>query len=76
MTADNRQISVTESGMRLVAGGGTHWTVREIPYSMLDRRSGTCLIFENEQVIRRVRTFPATWRECSDEELYALCLIF
>jgi len=30
------------------------------------------LVFENTKVARRVREYPANWRELSDEQLYAL----
>lgn len=52
---------------------GRRWLVRESTYST-DRRSGPCLIFDAETVIRRVRQFPADWHLLSDDELYALSL--
>lgn len=63
-------------GTKTIYGGGMHWTVREAAYPAYDRRHQTCLIFENDQVVRRVRTFPPNWRERSDDELYALSLVF
>jgi hypothetical protein len=42
------------------------WTVYE------DDEHGPALVFECEGVARRVRNFPANWRELADEELYAL----
>ena len=30
------------------------------------------LVFENTKVARRVREYPGSWRDLSDEELYAL----
>ena len=39
---------------------------------LLDRRRGLTLVFESDEVMRRVRSFPANWRELSDQQLYAL----
>ena len=39
-------------------------------------RSCTCLIFENDAVVRRVRVFPTDWRTCTEDVLYALSLVF
>lgn len=33
---------------------------------------GASLVFENDNVMRRVREFPAHWRELPDEELLQL----
>ena len=52
---------------------GREWLVREIT-NVYDRRSSTALIFERPEVIRKVRTFSASWRTMSDEELIALSL--
>jgi hypothetical protein len=52
------------------------WKVFEAGAPAYDRRSGKCLIFENSDVVRRVRTYPATWYELPDAELYALSLRF
>src|ERR1051326_6155866 len=61
---------------RMIQGGGTHWTVREAAWAGPSGRGRTCLIFENDAVVRRVRVFPADWRTCSDDALYALSLVF
>lgn len=50
-----------------------YWRVREIPVPNFDRRGGTHLIFEAQEIVRRVRHFPENWIELSDEDLYALC---
>lgn len=42
------------------------WSVYE------DDSHGRALIFECEGIARRVRQYPANWRELSAEELYAL----
>lgn len=46
--------------------GFQFWTVYE------DDEHGPALIFETDGIARRVRGFPANWRELSAEELYAL----
>ncbi|MFL5612452.1 MAG: hypothetical protein ACJ796_02190 [Gemmatimonadaceae bacterium] len=47
------------------------WLVYELALPF-DRRSTPSLIFENEQVMRRIRNYPANWRTLSDEDLFAL----
>ncbi|HEX4683256.1 MAG TPA: hypothetical protein VH277_11120 [Gemmatimonadaceae bacterium] len=59
---------------RVLCANGLQWLVVERPYSAIDRRSGTCLIFDAESVVRRVRDFPAHWYTLSDDDLYALSL--
>lgn len=54
---------------RLVRDEDGHlWRVREVRFA--DARPS--LIFESEVSFRRVRAYPAGWRELNDEELYAL----
>ena len=51
---------------------GVHWLVREyleVEPPALDRPS---LIFESDAAMRRVRVFPADWRDLSPKELIAL----
>ena len=60
--------------VRVFEVNGLRWSVREVPYPPIDRRSGTCLIFDAESVIRRVRNFPGNWATLNDTELYALSL--
>ena len=50
-----------------------HWYVREVPAPAFDRRQATHLMFWSETTMRRVRVFPANWRELSDEALYQVC---
>lgn len=38
-----------------------------------DLESAT-LVFESDSIVRRIRMFPANWRELSDAKLAALCL--
>ena len=49
-----------------------HWLVYELPAAPFDRRSIPSLVFESEHTMRRVRTFPAHWRDLSQPELWAL----
>jgi len=50
---------------------GTYWQVCEVAYEF-DRRSGRSLVFESDGAVRRVRNYPETWNELSDEELARL----
>lgn len=68
--------SNTNGNSRVIEGGGLRWEVREGSYSDQNAHATACLIFENEFVIRRVRVFPPDWLTCSDEDLYALSLVF
>ena len=67
-----RRIENAPSPRRHLHAGGYSWVVREIPAPSFDRRGGMHLMFENEQIVRRVRIFPSEWIDLSDEELYAL----
>jgi hypothetical protein len=54
---------------RLVHDEDGHlWRVREVRFA--DARPS--LIFESEVSFRRVRAYPADWRQLGDQELYAL----
>lgn len=56
-------------GERLVRDEEGHlWRVRELAFA--DARPS--LIFESEVSFRRVRSYPADWRQLTDVELYAL----
>ena len=57
---------------REIAAEGVVWLVYELSPTPSDRRSGPSLVFESDDAIRRVRTFPSDWRTLSDEALYAL----
>src|SRR4051812_9384829 len=46
---------------------GESWLVYELS-ALYDRR-GPSLVFESETVVRRVRDYPAEWREFTDAEL-------
>ena len=56
---------------RRVPSEGALWLVYELA-SSYDRRHAPCLIFESDNIVRRVRNFPANWRELSDDDLLAL----
>lgn len=57
---------------RVVHTDDGQWTVYELENGPYDRRSGPSLIFESDGVLRRVRDYPATWRELSDADLMAV----
>jgi hypothetical protein len=59
---------------RVIWGDGNQWRVREAEYPVEDRRSGRSLIFETDEIIRRVRDYPFDWFELPDDELYRLSL--
>ena len=48
------------------------WVVYELPPAPFDRRRAPSLVFETEDTVRRVRSFPDDWRSLSDAELFAL----
>jgi hypothetical protein len=51
---------------------GTRWRVKEMPFSLYDRRRGRSLIFWSDGAVRRVRDYPDDWHELSDEDLMRL----
>jgi hypothetical protein len=65
---------VQETRTRVIDAEGIRWRVREEPWPSVDRRSGSCLIFDGDTVVRRVRHFPPDWWTQSDTDLYALSL--
>lgn len=54
---------------RIVPTDDGQWRVYELESGPYDRRSGRSLIFESDGVLRRVRDYPANWRELSDAQL-------
>lgn len=52
---------------RILYAEGERWLVYEV-MSAYDRR-GASLVFESENVVRRVRDYPANWRELPDADL-------
>lgn len=63
-------IRASRAGGRWIRLAGEDWLVYELmmPY---DRR-GPTLVFESEDIVRRVRTYPPEWRELADDDLFAL----
>lgn len=49
---------------------GERWLVYEL-LPAYDRR-GASLVFESENVVRRVRDYPGNWRELADADLLPL----
>ena len=48
------------------------WRVYELPPAAYDRRGCKTLVFESDGVMRRIRSFPANWRELPVDALVAL----
>jgi hypothetical protein len=61
----------TREDARVIVVNEVRWLVYEHAPT-LDRRAGPTLVFETDDVMRRVRTFPADWRDLSDARLYEL----
>ena len=60
---------------RDVMDDGVRWTVYELSdadLTMYDRRRARSLVFESEHAVRRLRDFPANWRQLPDDVLLAL----
>jgi len=55
---------------RILRIEGQRWLVYELP-STDDRRSSS-LVFETENLVRRVRNYPENWRELLDADLLPL----
>lgn len=64
--ADNEHANPLE---REFAIDGEGWVVWE---DLRPAPNGPALVFENSKVARRVREYPANWREFTDDQLYAL----
>ena len=74
MIDTSQEIDLTnDEHVRTFWADGHYWRVHEIKAPRFDRRGGTHLIFEAQEIVRRVRHFPENWIELSDEDLYALC---
>jgi hypothetical protein len=50
------------------------WLVRELVGGSYDRRAQPSLVFSTDEVMRRVRSYPADWASLSDSDLYAVSL--
>jgi hypothetical protein len=53
---------------------GVSWLVQEIRDWGYDRRASSSLVFTSDDVMRRVRHYPANWITLSDAELLVLSL--
>ncbi len=53
---------------------GVRWIVREAEPPAFDRRAGPSLIFESDEIVRRMRDYPADWFVLSGEQLYRISL--
>ena len=51
---------------------GTRWRVKEMAFSLYDRRRGASLIFWSDGAVRRVRDYPDNWYELSEDDLARL----
>lgn len=71
---DIRAQAERQERVRRVYAEADLWIVREVSAPAFDRRGGTHLVFESLNVMRRVRVFPSSWYDLSDEQLYALSL--
>ena len=59
---------------RRVSSGDEHWLISEVDARAVPgARADRCLVCQNEQIVRRLWFYPATWHELSDEALMALC---
>ena len=61
-----------ETGKRTFYHENVLWLVGERPAHDLDTEHASHLVFESDDCVRRVRNFPANWRELGPSELYAL----
>lgn len=61
---------IDPSPLHFVAPDSTYWAVHEIRDD--DHGSVRSLIFVSEAGFRRVRSYPANWRDLSPAELWAL----
>jgi hypothetical protein len=59
--------------MREVTREGVRWRVYETNSEHVPgARAAHCLLFDSEGIVRRVWVYPGSWRELSDDELWAL----
>lgn len=76
MTSEaNRPVDVLREAQRTARKlfiDGVPWLVYELPPMPFDRRNSPSLVFEMDNTVRRIRDFPANWRDLSDDDLFAL----
>jgi hypothetical protein len=58
--------------VRSVHVDGVQWTVHEIAAPAFDSRGEPHLLFECDQIMRRLRDYPRDWHALSDGDLFAL----
>jgi hypothetical protein len=72
MTADDPRRAASDYPRRLLIDpAGRAWDVFEAPLPY-DRRGGKSLVFAANDIMRRVRTYPANWFELPDPALLEL----
>lgn len=67
----SRQVGEAQRTARRLVVDGVPWLVYELAH-VFDRRHAPSLVFESDHAVRRVRSYPAEWRDLSDAELWAL----
>jgi hypothetical protein len=55
---------------RIVLVDGVEWKVFE--HERIDRKLERSLVFSTQDIVRRVRNYPANWRSLDDAALFAL----
>ncbi len=53
----------------MIVVDGVTWRVYELDRDPYDRRHSPSLVFETDAVMRKVRGYPAGWRDLTDTEL-------
>ena len=75
-SSDNRSpprtVSEPSRHVRSVQVDGVQWTVHEILAPAFDSRGEPHLLFESDQILRRLREYPRNWHLLSDVDLFAL----
>src|SRR5689334_3978715 len=61
----------SRDGERRILGDNQVWCVDEVPAEGAINPSPS-LIFANTKIVRRVKHYPANWRDLPDAELYAI----
>jgi hypothetical protein len=53
---------------------GIEWTVREVPTPQAWARASRCLVLSSRECVRRIWSFPASWRSLDADALLRLGL--
>jgi hypothetical protein len=70
---DNTATRTAVAQVSFVAADGSRWTVREYTGQGAGLNGdGACLIFECDNAVRRVKTFPKNWGELGSDDLVTL----